>query len=66
MAFLDLKKSLYWWSYGVWKSPGNDFSLIAITKNRGCDIRSMWRHVSKILKQVGNVVSCCKLVDWLF
>jgi len=64
--FLDLKKILYWWSYGVWKSPCNDFPFILITKNRGCDMISMWKHNSKKLKQVGNVVSCYKLVDWLF
>ncbi len=64
--FSDLKKILYWWSYGVWKSPGNDFPFILITKNRGCDMITMWIHNSKRLKQVGNVVSYYKLVDWLF
>jgi len=64
--FSDLKKILYWWSDGVWKSPYNDFPLIHITKTTGCDMISMWIHDSNILIQVGNVVSCCKLVQWLF
>jgi len=28
--FLDLKKILYWWSYGVWNSLCNDFPKIII------------------------------------
>jgi len=64
--FVDLKKILYSWSYGVWKSPCNDFPFILITKNIGFDMISMWIYNSKRLKLVVNVVSCYKLVDWLF
>ncbi len=61
-----LKKILYSWSYGVWKSPGNDFPVILMTKNTACDMISIWKHDIKIIKEDGNVVSCYKLVDWLF
>jgi len=42
--FLNLKKILYWWSYGVWNSLCNDFSKITIVKNTCCDMITMWKH----------------------
>ncbi len=39
--FLELNKLLYWWSYGDWKMSCNEFSLIIIHKNIGCDMISM-------------------------
>ena len=64
--FSDLKNVLYWWNYGVWKFPGNDFPFITITKNTACDMMSMWIHGSKIIKEVGKFVICYKLVYCLF